>query len=256
MQGSWKAGSLWPAKTLTQRFHVKHHPLAAMLVDAVDGRPPSADGGWRRVPPWRPGIGAVAAFTGHAVVALDESVSDVELSWLDLDGYGRAHDPRVLIALAKTDGWIDCLDQLFLTRVDGSHDTTLVPRPDLADHPRVAYAEERRDKVRIFGRADRDSRTVVTIGAGTAGLQEVSFELDVRERGRGLGVRLVEEALALAPAGEVVVVAAAPGNAASVRSILRAGLLPVGSVQLFQRPGQFDGRQRRELYPQVHAPVP
>jgi GNAT superfamily N-acetyltransferase len=220
---------------------VKHHPLADMLVDAVDGRFPAPDGSWLRLPPWRTGIGAVVAFTGFAVFAVDRP-GDGELAALGLDGYGRAHDPRVLLALVEPSGWIDCLDHLFVTRVRTSHATTLVPRPDLAGHPRVGYAQERRDDVRIFGRADPGSRTVVTVGIGTAGLREVSFELDPAERGRGLGVDLVEDALALVPAAEVAVVAAAPGNAACIRSILRAGLLPVGSVQLFQHRDPEGGR--------------
>src|ERR1700751_2630561 len=39
------------------------HPLTEWITAAADGRFPEADGGWRRVPPWRPGLEAVIAFT-------------------------------------------------------------------------------------------------------------------------------------------------------------------------------------------------
>ena len=42
------------------------HPIAALIVDAATGRFIAADGGWHRVPPWRPGLEAVVGFTGHA----------------------------------------------------------------------------------------------------------------------------------------------------------------------------------------------
>jgi hypothetical protein len=45
------------------------HPLAALITEAAAGRYPAADGGWRRVPPWRPGLEGIVAFTGHAVLA-------------------------------------------------------------------------------------------------------------------------------------------------------------------------------------------
>ena len=52
---------------------------------------------------------------------------------------------------------------------------------------------------------------------------------------RGAGTALVAAALEQVPAGELVVSAVAPGNAASLRSLLRAGLSPVASLQLYRR---------------------
>jgi RimJ/RimL family protein N-acetyltransferase len=46
---------------------------------------------------------------------------------------------------------------------------------------------------------------------------------------------MVRDALASVTAGDVVVAACAPGNAASLRTLLAAGFVPVGSSQLFRR---------------------
>ena len=36
------------------------HPLAELIISAAGGEFPDADGGWRRVPPWRAGLEAIA----------------------------------------------------------------------------------------------------------------------------------------------------------------------------------------------------
>jgi hypothetical protein len=52
------------------------------------------------------------------------------------------------------------------------------------------------------------------------------------------------------PAGQLTVAAAAPGNAASVRSLLAAGFTPLGSLQLFRRAGPPPtAAERRALRP-------
>lgn len=101
--------------------------------------PPQPDGGWTRIAPWRPDVFAVIALTGHAFVSAPASWRDAELTALGVDGYGGAHDPRVLSALAGPDGWIDVLDQLLIA--DPLPGTTDLPeRFDLEDHPRVRRA--------------------------------------------------------------------------------------------------------------------
>ncbi len=72
-------------------------------------------------------------------------------------------------------------------------------------------------------------------GSGVGGLTELSLELEPGRRGWGEGAALVAAALAWVPAGELVVAAVAPGNAASLRALLAAGFVPVGSLQLFRR---------------------
>jgi L-amino acid N-acyltransferase YncA len=74
------------------------------------------------------------------------------------------------------------------------------------------------------------------ISRGIAGLTELSFELEPGHRGHGGGTGLVRDALTAIPAGQLVLAVVAPGNAASVRTLLSAGFIPLGSVQLFRRP--------------------
>jgi hypothetical protein len=50
------------------------HPLAELIIAAAGGEFPDADGGWRRVPPWRAGLEAIVSFTGHAVFAVRPDV--------------------------------------------------------------------------------------------------------------------------------------------------------------------------------------
>jgi hypothetical protein len=202
--------------------------LAQEIQDAAGGRYPPVDGGWHQVPQWRPGLAAVLAFTGHAVFAVDR-LDAARLNELGADGYGGAHDPRVILEVAGPAGGIDCLDMLTATRGTGGG-SALIPRPDLAEHPRVRLARGIRNDVRILGYPE--STTVVTISSGVAGLTELSFELDPRLRGRGGSGAVLADALALIPAGELVIACVAPGNVASLRTVLRAGFVPLGSIQL------------------------
>lgn len=217
------------------------HPLARVLRDAAAGRHLPVDGGWTRVPPWRDGIEAVLAFTGHAVLAVGDDVDDEGLAALGPDGFGGAHHPRVLLALAGEDGWVDSLDVVLHARGTGGG-ADLVPRPDLADHPRARHAREVRDDVRVLGRPGGGS-SLVTLARGLGGLAEVSLELDPHERGSGRGAALFASARALAEDGEDVLASVAPGNAASLRAALRAGFVPLGSVQLL-RPSSRRGARR------------
>jgi len=212
-------------------------PLAELITAAADGRFPEADGGWRRVPLWRPGLEAIIAFTGHAVLAVAPDIPDQRLISLGVDGFGGAHDPRLITALAGPDGWIDSLDMLMAGRGTGhaSEPPQLVGRPELATHPRAVFAATIRDQVRPMGYPDRGRSALPLISRGIAGLTELSFELEPQRRGQGGGAELVRGALTAIPAGQLVVAAVAPGNAASVRALLAAGFVPLGSSQLFRR---------------------
>ena len=216
------------------------HPLARLIEDASSGRPPAPDGGWHRVPPWRPGVEGVFAFTGHAVLAVGAEVGDAHLEALGVDGVGGAHHPRVLLDLAGPDGWIDSLDALLVTRarVDGlSEVRPLIDRPDLAEHPRAEWARAIRDEVRVVGSPDRSDSSLATVSRGVGGLTEVSVELAAEQRGRGRGSGLVRSALAtvaIAQPGVLVVAAVAPGNVASLRAFLAADFEVVGSMQLIR----------------------
>ncbi len=210
--------------------------LARVITRAYDGVPPSPDGGWHRVPPWRAGVEGVIAFTAHAVLAVADDVSDDRLAALGVDGLGGAHHPRVLVDLAGPDGWIDSLDALLARRAprEPPNEGRLVPRPDLADHPRAHWARAVRDDVGVFGPADRADHSIATLSCGIAGLTELSVELDPGARGRGRGAGFVRSAVAAAPAEDLVVAAVAPGNVASLRAFLAAGFAVIGSVQLLR----------------------
>src|SRR5215467_8082010 len=145
--------------------------------------------------------------------------------------------PRLITALAGPDGWIDSLDMLMAGRGTGcaGEPPRLVGRPDLVTHPRAAFAASIRDQVRPMGYADRSRSALALISRGIAGLTELSFELEPQRRGQGGGAELVRGALTAIPAGQLVMAAVAPGNAASVRALLAAGFVPLGSLQLFRR---------------------
>ena len=219
---------------------VSKDPLAGLITAAAEGRFPDPDGGWRRVPPWRPGLEAVLSFTGHAVFAVAPDIPDHRLAALGADGFGGAHDPRLITALAGPEGWIDCLDMLMAARGTGHAGVPprLAERPDLAAHPRAAFAATIRDHPRVLGYPDPGRSALAIISRGIAGLTELSFELEPGRRGRGGGSRLAADALT-----------ADPGRPAGRRR-RRAG-------QRGQRPGPAVGRVRAaRLRPALPARCP
>lgn len=215
------------------------HPLAGVITAATAGHFPDPDGGWERVAPWRPGLEAIFSFTAHAVFAVAPDISDQRIALLGADGFGGAHDPRLIAALAGPAGWIDSLDMLLAGRGTGRPGAPprLVDRPDLAAHPRARFAARIRDEPRVLGYPDRKRSALVTVSRGIAGLTELSFEIEPEHRGQHGGARLAADALSALPEGLLGLAAVAPGNAASVRALLAAGFVPLGSFQLFRRAG-------------------
>jgi hypothetical protein len=220
------------------------HPLGRLLTDAAAGRFLAPDGGWRRVPPWHPAIEGIVCFTGHAVFAVRADITDERLAGLGADGFGGASHPRLVSALAGSAPHLQSLDVLLVSRgtgpsgapdAPGGPGAGLVDRPDLGMHPRARHAAVVRERSRVLGYAEPGRRAVVIISAGVGGLAELSYELEPDRRGHGEAAGLLRAALACVPAGEPVLAAVAPGNAASLRALLAAGFTPLGSVQLFQR---------------------
>lgn len=198
--------------------------LAQVLRAAASGVFPDSDGGFSRAAPWRDGVDAAIALTGHAVMAVGDDVSDAWLHALGVHGFGGAHDPRATLELAGT-GEVGILDALLVGRGTGGV-STLVPRPDLAEHPRARHAAGWRDDLRVLGHADPASGAVATLGRGIAGLPEIGVEAD-----DGSADLLLPGLLALVPVGDIVLASVSPGNARSLRFFLRHGFTPVGSVQ-------------------------
>jgi GNAT superfamily N-acetyltransferase len=232
-------GSSWeePWKRRDTVVAVPRHPLADLISAAAAGRFPPVDGCWERVPLWRPGLEAVVAFTGHAALAIADDVPD---SWLDqagVDGFGGAHDPRMVAALAGPGGWIDSID-LLLAGLGTSRpelQPPLVDRADLVNHPRALHAAGLRTELRILGYPDPVRSAVAIVSRGVAGLTELSFELEPDHRGAGGGTALIRDAVGTIPAGDLIISAVAPGNSASLRALLGAGFVPLASMQLFRR---------------------
>src|SRR5262249_41329686 len=160
-----------------------------MITDAAAGRFPEPDGGWERVPPWRPGLEAIFSFTAHAVFAVAPDISDRRIASLGADGFGGAHDPRLIAALAGPDGWIDARALLLAGRGPGR--PGVAPgrpgRPARAAHPRGGFAARIRDEPRVLGYPDPGRSAVATISRGMAGLTELSFEIEPGRRGQGGG---------------------------------------------------------------------
>lgn len=209
------------------------HPVADLLVRAWRGPRQDVDGSWSRVPPWRDGVYGVVAVTGRAMVSAPDSVTDAELDGMGLDGWGHAHDPRVMTRLAGSDGWVDVLDAVLLAEGTGDPEPWLVPRPDLLDHPRVRHALPIRGDVHVHG-LEGDDETVLTVARGIGGLFELSFQVSPRRRGSGFGTALAAAARGLVPRGEPVAACVSPANVPSLRALLRAGFDPVGSVQVYR----------------------
>lgn len=220
--------------------------LRTVLLQAAAGRFPQVDGGWEAVRPWSSRVAAVVALTGHAYLAVPADLVQ-QVPTERVDGYGGAHDPRVVTALAGPGGWIDCLDALLVHPGHGPSgaDATepgpavkrvvLVPRPDLSHHPRAALARALRDDVDVLGVPDPRCGSLLTVGTGIAGLTEVGIELDPGSPvGSPTGRDLLAAVVALQQ-GAPLVAAVAPGNARALRLFLGSGFVPVGSVQLFSR---------------------
>ncbi|HET9653872.1 MAG TPA: hypothetical protein VFP72_00830 [Kineosporiaceae bacterium] len=202
------------------------HPIGQLLRAAAGGCFPPPDGDVGVVDPYLPGVEAVVAFTGHAVVATQLPAGELERA--GADGFGGATSPRVALLLAGPDGEIDTLDVLLVGHGTGRTGLGELSVDD--EHPRIRHARHWRADVSVHG----DERGLVTVGRGVGGLPELSLEVPPQRRRSGAGRSLLTDALGLVPAGEPVLAAVAPGNAASLRAVLAAGFAPVGSVQLIR----------------------
>ncbi len=202
-----------------------------MLERVVAGEFPRVDGGITVVPPDRTtGHHPVLCFTGHAVVSTTLDVEVVRS--LGADGYGGAHAPDVLRALAGSNGWIGVLDATLFALGTGAG-STLTESDAYEGHHRVEYARSVRGDVRVLA----NDLGLVTLGSGVGGRIDLGFELlSEADRGSGHGRQLVAAALAMVPAGMPVWASSSPGNARSLRSLIGAGFTLVGS-EVIIRPG-------------------
>ena len=206
--------------------------LSALFTRLARGAFPPADGVTEAMPRAAGAVVGVLAFTGHCVVA-----ADVDPAWVATVcppwRLSAAYAPEFLAALAEqTGGRPQALDVLLgAPAEDGPPQLALSPTHDLGTHPRVARSYRMRTDVSVY--QTEDSAGLLTLGRGLAGRWEAGFEVAEGARNRGLGRRLAAAARRLIPAGEYLFLQVAPGNAASLRVILAAGFVPLGSELLF-----------------------
>ena len=209
------------------------HPLAARLRDAAHGVFPPADGVVEVVPSPGPPCDAIVGFTGHFVVAADLDERAVAARMPPGD-FSVPFSPGSLQWLASELGLEPATyDALLVTIGDGTGAPSwLHPADDLV-HPRLDRASRFRVIYSVWTTDDGDGLLIV--GQGLCGRWEVGYEVEPGHRGAGLGRRLVGAARGVVPAGEPLWAQVAPGNAASMRSTLAAGFVPVAAEVLFMR---------------------
>jgi hypothetical protein len=207
-------------------------PLSALFANLAHSVYPRADGVTEAMPREAGAVAAVLAFTGHCVVA-----ADVDPAWVATMcppwRLTAAYAPEFLTALAKrTSGRPQALDVLLgAPAEDGPPELALSLTHDLDAHPRVARSYRMRTDVSVYQTGDGAS--LLTLGRGLAGRWEAGFEVAEGARNRGMGRRLAAAARHLIPPDEYLFLQVSPGNAASLRAILAAGFIPLGSELLF-----------------------
>lgn len=205
------------------------HRLTALLENAARGTFPPADGLVEILPaPPGPAM-AVVGFTSHHVIATAAPDAWVRGQLPDGDPLAPM-SPRFLTALAERLGLRD--DGLdVLLAADGLPGTSSLREASHDAHPRVARANTHRSATRVF--EDADGAALLILGYGLAGRIEVACEVEESRRSQGLATRALIEARHLVAPGQILFAQTAPGNAASLRSLLAAGFSPIGSEVLF-----------------------
>jgi GNAT superfamily N-acetyltransferase len=201
-----------------------------MLARAARGSYPAFDGQVEVVPSPGPPVDALVAFTGHFVLAADVDARAVAAR-MPPGELRVPFSPAGLMWLAERLRLEPLThDALLVSIADGSGAPQWLHRDDAFAHPRVDEAAHFRTVESVW---TDDIGSLLIIGRGLCGRAEVGYEVAPGERGRGLGRRLVAAARGLAPRGEPLWAQVAPGNAASMRSTLAAGFVPVGAEVLF-----------------------
>lgn len=206
------------------------HKLAHLLDAVAHGGHPEADGRIEVMPALGQ-VSAMLGFTAHWVLAADVGSDFVSKHYSD-DDYSVPMSAAFLEAVANEIG-----------AVSKTHDVVLVARsqvgePSLdltliedSDHPRVRRANRYRRDVRAY--ATSDGAGVLVLGRGITNRWEVGVEVDASAQSLGIGRALFDAALRMLPPGTPVWAQVAPGNPASLRSVLASGFTPVGSEVLF-----------------------
>ncbi len=182
--------------------------------------------------PAAPGLvrAAIVGFTAHHAVA-----ADVPEPWirarLDAHDLGSPMKSRFVDALGREVGGEPGSLDVVLVASALSNGANALQRVEDTRHPRAERALRYRTDVHVYERDD--GAGVLILGRGLAGRWEAAVEVDPGAAGRGIGRELCMAARALTADGEPVWAQVAAGNAASLRTVLAAGFVPVGSEVLF-----------------------
>lgn len=204
--------------------------LLDVFAAAAEGRLPPPDG-QVEVHDGLPGkAAAVVAFPAHFYV-----LAPVDPQWvrarLPVGDYSAPLGARFLVALADRIGaHIGANDAVLAAFAHGRHGGVDLCEIKDGDHPRIRRAHRYRDDVRAWRTSD--GMGYVVLGRGLAGRWEMSYEVELAARGRGLGRALAAAALGLLPAGTPVFAQVSPGNSVSLRATLAAGYRPIGGEVL------------------------
>ena len=211
------------------------HRLATMLADAAFGRFPPPDGRVEVTPSPGPPCDALVAFTGHYVLAADVDAQEIASRW-PVGDLSVPFAPASLCWLGDRIGREPLThDALLVAFGDGSGPPPWLARVDDLAHPRVERAARYRVVDSVW--TTEDGTGVAIVGRGLCGRWELGYEVAADGRNARLGRQLVAAARGLVPAGAPVFAQVAPGNAASMRSTLAAGFVPIGAEVLFSARG-------------------
>jgi hypothetical protein len=177
---------------------------------------------------------AIVAFTAHYMIA-----SSVPEDWvrnqLPSADLLAPMSPRFLTALGQKLGrHDDGIDLLLASR--GLQGRTTLRETTSEDLPRVRRANAHRDQVRVF--TDPTGAATIILGRGLANRTEVAIEIEPNRRNQGIAKQALTEARRIVGTDELLFAQTAPGNAASIRTLLTAGFQPIGSEVLFFAPTQ------------------
>jgi hypothetical protein len=208
------------------------HPLAAMLDAVARGHYPPFDAGVDVFASPGGVTDIVIGFTGHNVIAADVD-GEVVRAQLEPGNLSQPLGAQFLSWLGTQLGSRPgTLDAVLVAPGTGEGVPARWHETDDRSHPRVQAAMRFRIVERVF---EVDDGALVLLGRGVCDRREVGYEVEPHARRSGLGRRVVGDARALVPAGEPLWAQVAPANAASMRSTIAAGFVPVGAEVLFRR---------------------
>ncbi len=210
------------------------HPLRALLDEAARGHYPPADGGFDVLPPPDGRADVMLGFTAHFVLAAPIDAAEVAARVPEGD-FSVPLSASFLMWIAEQLGSRPgTFDALLCAIGTDEGPPSWLREVEGFDHPRVERASRYRTDMHLFATEDRGG--VLIVGRGICGRWEIGYEVAPEARDAGLGRRLVRAARGLVPAGEPVWAQVAPGNAASMRSTIAGGFVPVAAEVLFPRP--------------------